>query len=100
MSKFPCATHSQGWTGIAEALDQHLSPVTFFIFCLAKPLQSLHSSPSSSGLICTSGSQQLWRHCFDEESFMAQLQKTEECGDTQSPQALQVADLQSGIIII
>lgn len=31
---------------------------------------------------------------------MAQQQKTEECGDTQSTQALQVADLQSGIIII
>lgn len=100
MSKFPHATHRQGWTGIAEAPDQHLSPVTFLVFPLAKPIQSLHPDPSSSGLSCTCDSQQLWIHCFAQVSFMAQQQKTEEHGDTQSPQALQVADLHSGIIII
>lgn len=100
MSKFPRATHSQGWTGIAEAPDQHLSPVTFLVFPLAKAIQSLHPDPSSSGLSCTCDSQQLWIHCFAHASFMAQQQKTEEHGDTQFPQALQAADLHSGIIII
>lgn len=100
MSKFPCAAHSQGWSGIAEAPDQHLSPVTFLVFPIAKPIQSLHPDPSSSGLSCTCDSQQLWIHCFTQVSFMAQQQKTEEHGDTQSPQAFQVADLHSRITVI
>lgn len=81
MSTFPRATHSQGWTGIAEAPDQHLSPVTFLVFPLAEPIQSPDSDLSNSGLCCTCDSQQLSIHCFAQVSFIAQQRKTEGHGD-------------------
>lgn len=94
MSKFPPCHNRAG----DEAPDQNLSPVTFLLFPLAKPIQSLHPAPSSSALSCTCDSQQRWKRCFAQLSFVAQQQKTEEHGDTQSPQqALWVAHLHSGI---
>lgn len=98
MSKFPRATCSQGWTGITEAPDPSLSPVTLLSLLLSQygPSTLIILLQVSAGPVIHNS----FGYTAPPRYHLWHSRKRQEHGDTQSPQALKVADLHSSIIVI